>query len=94
MLLKGSTCSSLVSSVNLRLSLRWGESAAFVIRVVYADIIRCAVCLIAESETDVHQTTAPTATCQFVGAPIHVHGQVKIAGADAINLEWLFITGG
>ena len=93
LLLQPCTCSSLVGSVNLRLRLCWRKRAALIIRVVYAYIIRCAVGLVADGETDVHQTATPTASSQLVGTPVHVHRQVKVAGVDTVNLEWLLVAG-
>ena len=93
LLLKSGACSCLVGRVNLRLCLRRSKGAALVIRVVYAYIIRCAVSLIAESKTDVHQATAPTATGQLICTPIDIHGQVEVAGINAVDLERLLVTG-
>ena len=91
LLLEGGPRRCLVGSFYLRLC--GGKGAALVVRIVYAHIVGRAVGLVAEGETDIHQTAAPTAPCQFVRAPVQVHCQVEVAGADAVYLKRLFVTG-
>ena len=90
---KGSPCSCFISCVNLRLCLSGGKGAALIIGVVYADKIRCAVCLVAESETDIHQSATPTAPCQLVRTPVHIHRQIEVTGFYTVYLKRLFVTG-
>ena len=63
LLLKRCPCSSLVGSVNLRLRLSRCKRATLIIWVVYADVIGCAIRLVTESKTDVHQSPTPSASC-------------------------------
>ena len=93
LLLQGSTGCCFIGRINLRLSLSRSERTPLVIGVVYAYIIRRTVSLIAESKTDVHQTTTPCTPCQLVRTPVDIHREVEVTSRDAINLERLLVTG-
>ena len=60
---------------------------------MYAQIIRCAIGLVAEGKTDIHQSATPTATGQLIGSPVYIHRKIKIAGVDAVNPKRLLVAG-